>query len=264
MQRMEEGPAAPAHEPSRRQPPRARTIDSVSIPETERPRPGRGRMTPAGSGTGVDSRIEQGLREIGAALTETLRTAASDVARATKSEENPDAQDAAEPIRALATQIDERLQAIAVRIDRLEDAIRTVASRAAARDGSTKRLDEIAQGLTRLATQQQRGLARLAQFQQQGMARLAIQQREDLQQFAHRTGKGIVAVSRKVRDDLAAAIERLEKPNGNGHIEEIEAIGDVPSLPEPIIPQEAEIPAEEIAAEADTSDDDPDLPADLT
>ncbi|HEV3474605.1 MAG TPA: hypothetical protein VG602_04495 [Actinomycetota bacterium] len=187
----------------------------------------------------MESRIEEGLREIGAALTETLRTAAADVARASRTDEPQGPAEAGEPIRALATQIDERLQAIAVRIDRLEDAVRTVASRAAGRDGSTKRLDEIAQALTRLATQQQRGMARLAQFQQQGMARLAHQQRAELNDFAQRTGKGIVAVSRKVRDDLAAAIERLERTNGNGHgkiDDPIEAIGDIPSIPEAMMP----------------------------
>jgi hypothetical protein len=233
MQRMEEGPAAPAHEPSRRQPPRPRSIDSVPIPEAPRARrgttgPGAARTQPT-----VDTRIEQGLREIGAALTETLRVAAADVARASTKEET--STDAAEPLRAMAAQIDERLQAIAVRIDRLEDAIRAVASRATARDGATKRLDEIAQGLTRLAAQQHRGITRLAQFQQQGMARLATQHRADLRDFARLTGKGVVAVSRKIRDDLTAAIERLEAQGGNGH--SFDAIGDVPPLQETIIPQ---------------------------
>lgn len=181
----------------------------------------------------MDTRIEQGLREIGAALTETLRVAAADVARASSAEET--STDNAEPLRAMATQIDERLQAIAVRIDRLEDAIRAVASRAAARDGATKRLDEIAQGLTRLAAQQHRGITRLAQFQQQGMARLATQHRADLRDFARLTGKGVVAVSRKIRDDLTAAIERLEAQAGNGH--SVDAIGDVPPLQETIIPE---------------------------
>jgi hypothetical protein len=185
---------------------------------------------------GVDSRIEQGLREIGAALTETIRVAAEDVARTT-----PDAPggDPAEPIKALATQIDERLQAIALRIDKLEDAIRSVASHAAGREGVTQRLDAITQALGKLATQQHRGIVRLAQFQQQGMARLASQHRADLRDFARLTGQGVVAVSRKIRDDLTAAIERLEHRNGH---EEADVIGEVPSVADVI--RESEGPTE--------------------
>jgi hypothetical protein len=247
MQRMEEGPAGPAHEPSRRQPLRPRSIDSVPIPEAGRARRGTTGAGAARTQSTVDTRIEQGLREIGAALTETLRAAAADVARASTKEET--STDAAEPLRAMAAQIDERLQAIAVRMNRLEDAIRAVASRAAARDGATKRLDEIAQGLTRLAAQHHRGITRLAQFQQQGMARLATQHRADLRDFARLTGKGVVAVSRKVRDDLAAAIERLEAQAGNGH--SFEAIGDVPPLPETIFPNQTRTPADHDESERD-------------
>jgi hypothetical protein len=236
MQRMEEGPGASAHQPSRRQALRPRSADPVSIPESERPRRASARAAPpqqGGSpgGPPVDSRIEQGLREIGAALTETIRAAAADVARESQGETQHPGRDPAEPIRALATQIDERLQSIAVRIDKLEDAIRTVASHAAARDGVTKRLDEIAQGLSKLAQHQHRGMIRLAQFQQQGMARLATQHRADLRDFARLTGKGVVAVSRKIRDDLTAAIDRLEQ--GNGH--SVEDTGEVPAIEVPTI-----------------------------
>ena len=229
MQRMEEGPGASVHQPSRRQALRARAADPVSIPESDRPRRASSQTGGGPPQKTVDSRIEQGLREIGAALTETIRMAAADVARASQAEETPrPGGDPAEPIRALATQIDERLQAIALRIDKLEDAIRTVASHAAGRDGVTQRLDQIAQGLNKLAQHQHRGIVRLAQFQQQGMARLESQHRADLRDFARLTGKGVVAVSRKIRDDLTAAIERLEHGNGNGHDPEV--IGDVPSV----------------------------------
>jgi hypothetical protein len=229
MQRMEEGPGASVHQPSRRQALRARAADPVSIPESDRPR--RAAAGASRPREAVDSRIEQGLREIGAALTETIRVAAADVARTTQREEPPHpGSDPAESIRALATQIDERLQAIAVRIGKLEDAIQAVASHGAARDGVAQRLDQITQGLGKLAAQQHRGIVRLAQFQQQGMARLASQHRADLKDFARLTGEGVVAVSRKIRDDLTAAIERLQ--HGNGHT--VDVIGDVPSIADTI------------------------------
>jgi hypothetical protein len=207
---MSEPPRPVVAEPSRRRPPRQRAADPVPIPEApsrQRARTVRLQDVLAAHQRAVEERIEEGLQRIREAAVEAARVAAARAVEIARTPQGPDAGDVA---RSLLTYADERFQAMGLRLQRIEDAIRTLADRrgepAGARAGDTERLA----GLIRdLATTQREVVARLVAAQRAAISRLAAEQRAALEDLGRRTGRGVVAVARKLQEDLVEDIEGL-------------------------------------------------------
>jgi hypothetical protein len=240
MQQMHDRPPAEVGEPSRRRPPRQRTSAPIPIPETPR-RPDRAaRLQDVLDAhvSAIDERIEQGLRALRTATAEAIRQAA-EFRLAPPARNGITAQ--ADALRGILSHAEERFQAITLRLQRMEGALRRLAR--TQREGSgaedpgvvrdvQDRLSALARAVKDLATAQQRAVEQLAAAHQRGFDRLAEEHRSGIERLAaeqrlvgswmveqhrealadleKRTGRGVVAVARRLHGDLAQRIDRIE------------------------------------------------------
>jgi hypothetical protein len=245
MQQAHDRPPATVGEPSRRRPPRQRVAAPLPIPETpQRPvRSVRLQDVLDAHLRAVDQRIEEGVRAVRTATTETIRQAAIDI-RGAPARNGALAQ--ADALRGVLTHAEERFQAITLRLQRLEGALRQLAraQREAPRGGEPDtelagRIEALARSVAHLAATQRRAVGqaaettreaieRLAGEHRRAVARLATehrlvaswvveQQRLALGDLRRRTGRGVVAVARRLQRDLEARIDAgTERRGGAG------------------------------------------------
>jgi len=204
LQPMHEPPPRVVAEPSRRRPPRQRSPDPIPIPETRaraRPQPVRLQDVLAAHQRAVEARIDEGLREIREAAAAAVRQVAAEVAESARAPQGPDQADLA---RGFLTYADERFQAMRLRLERIEEALRrlALAQRRPEAAAGDKQTEAMAREIRDLARQQRDVFARLARAHQRALAGLAASHRTALDDLARRTGRGVVAVGRKLQEDI--------------------------------------------------------------
>ena len=151
----------------------------------------------------IEERLEAGLLRIEEAVARAARASAAEaLARAATPPMTPDPGDVS---RALMTHAEERFQALGIRLQRIEDALRAVATRAG-RDRSgtpaASELDRLEALLREFGRRQGEAMAKLAQAHHAAIERLAEHQREELEALGRRTGRGVIAVAKELRQAL--------------------------------------------------------------
>jgi small-conductance mechanosensitive channel len=226
MQQMANRPEAIGEEErSRRRPPRRRSPSPIPIPESPPEAPARRTMrlqdVLEAQQRAMDARIEAGLKELHRAAAETLRAVATEAARS----QRPAASGAAtDTLRGAVAHAEERFQNITVRLQRMEGALRQMAR--AQRESATSSDPQIAQGIARvemlaravadMGAEQREALARLAADQAKGLARIRAEQRTLIREMLRRTGLGVVAVARRLREEIAEEIRAAIEEGTSG------------------------------------------------
>jgi hypothetical protein len=229
MQQMANRPQAIGEEErSRRRPPRRRSPSPIPIPESPPQAPARRTVrlqdVLEAHQRAVEARIEAGLKELHRAAAEALRTVVTEAARS----QRPAASGgASETLRGAVAHAEERFQAITVRLQRMEGALRQMAR--AQRESVASPDPQIAQGIARverlaravadMGTEQRHALQKLATAQAQGLARLRAEQRILIREMLRRTGLGVVAVARRLREEIAQEIRAAVEDIPEGEAE---------------------------------------------
>jgi hypothetical protein len=184
----------PATERSRRRPPRRRSDEPIPIPES----PSRPRRAKTVKLQQVLKAYQRAVLDVVEKRMAGVAEAAARAAREAVSEalddrpRGPDEGDVAKGVLAFA---DERFQAMSLRLHQIEEAVRALAAGRpvpaevddAAGDEVLRRLDAVAEAL----------------------AGLAADHRAMAEELGRRTGRGVVAVGRILRDDLQGLGEDL-------------------------------------------------------
>jgi hypothetical protein len=194
VQQMRE--PTPATERSRRRPPRRRADEPIPIPESP-PRPRRARTV----------KLQQVLKAYQRAVLDVVEKRMAGVAEAAARaareavaealEERPRGPDQGDVATGALAFADERFQAMSLRLHHIEEAVRALAGgrptpseRARSTDAEVlRRLDEVAEAL----------------------AGLAVDHRAVAEELGRRTGGGVVAVGRVLREDLRGLGEDLAR-----------------------------------------------------
>jgi hypothetical protein len=183
MQSMQE--PSPAEERSRRRPPRRRSEDPVPLPQGRN----RGRRNKVKL-QDVLKAYQRALVELLEARMATASQAAAEGARRAVEQalaDRPRGPEESDVARGVLASADERFQAVGVRLEQIEDVLRTLAGQgpaAPAPAATDERLASRIEGITAAVT------------------RLAEEQGKLVDALGQRTGHGIVAVARVIRDDL--------------------------------------------------------------
>ena len=188
--------------------------EPIPIPEAERSRKARTVRIQdilAAHARALDVRLEEGMRDIRLAMDAAIR-------RSTMHEAPPLAPQFVSPppapvqhvpapaalpredvARGLAQQTEERFQALGLRLQRIEDALRGMASGGTSSGEIEAKLDALADGMTRFADAEEHLLDRFLEAQ-----------REGLDDLTRRVGAGVSAVIRALQNELTATVRRLE------------------------------------------------------
>jgi hypothetical protein len=228
QQPVSDGPPAEIRVASRRRPPRQRKAAPIPIPEAPgRPARAIGLQDLLEAHlSAVDERIEQGIRAVRSAAAEAVRQAAAELR--TPARNGVIAQ--TDALRGVLSHAEERFRAITLRLQRMEGSIRQLAR--AQREASTSshppsvqgledRLNDLARSVTQLGEAQRQAMKELAESHRHTVKRLGVEQRlvaswlmerqrDAVVDMGRRTGKGIVAVARRLQQDLARRIDRIE------------------------------------------------------
>jgi hypothetical protein len=176
----------------------------------------------------VDERIEQGIRAVRTASAEAIRQAAAELRAAAPARNGITAQ--TDALRGILSHAEERFQAITLRLQRMEGSIRQLAR--AQREGTKPndprllqgmedRLNTLARAVAHLGVAQQRAVEQLAEAHRHAVKRLGAEQRlvaswvverqrDALLDLGKRTGRGVVAVARRLQQDLTQRIDRID------------------------------------------------------
>jgi hypothetical protein len=243
MQQMAKRPEAIGEEErSRRRPPRRRSPAPIPVPEAQGPAPKSVRIQDVleAHHRALESRLDAGLKDLQRAAGEALRSVAEEAARARAGTTTS----GGDALRGAVAHAEERFQAITIRLQRLEGAIRQMAR--AQRETTPVTDPGLAQALSRvemlvravaeIGAEQRDALEKLATVQAQELARLRTEQRTLIRDLQRRTGLGVVAVARRLRqeiaDEIQAAIEEPEEELDE-ELEEAQVTGnDDPEPPE--------------------------------
>jgi hypothetical protein len=258
----------------------------------------------------VDARIEEGLQEIRLAVSEAVGRAVEPPLPA--EDVRPERAGSDDVVRGLIAHTEERFQALSLRLRRIEDVLRQVAKREG--PDVEVQIEGMRRSITSIAATQQQELARLMEGQRRGTAQLqqdvrtfanalrkdhrasaealakhhraaaevvTREQRAAIEEMGIRIGRGIAAIAKQLRDDLAARQDALLERSLRGLASELrrqgglrsearreprEAIPPRPTSPPSRLTQTAEPmpeqtpvpdPAAPVIAEAETAAADP-------
>jgi hypothetical protein len=193
MQPMNEPP--PATERSRRHPPRRRSDEPIPIPEAttgaRRTKTVKLHQVLQAYQRAVLDVVEKRMAEVTEAASEATRRAVAEALH--EAPPRPDRTDVAKGALAFA---DERFQAMSLRLQQVDQALRRLVTESPASPPTPGPNGDLAARLDAIA---------------EAVGALAADHRDAVEELSRRTGQGVVAVARVLRDDLQGLGEDLAR-----------------------------------------------------
>jgi hypothetical protein len=207
----------------------------------------------------VDARIEEGLREIRLAVSNAVGRAIDPPPMEVEAP-RPEGPATDDVVRSLVSHTEERFQALSLRLRRIEDVLRQVAKREG--PDVDVQIEGLRRSITSIAATQQQELARLIEAQRRGTAQLrrdvrsyaealrrdhrssaealakhqrataevvTSELRAAVEQMGARVGRGVAAIAKQLREDLAARQDALVERSLRGLAAELRRQGGLRS-----------------------------------